>query len=62
MGHIRINSDKWDDVKKTWLVLESKTREGSTAVELKLRDSFGKEEHRVVASHQIEWLEGYDGF
>ena len=61
MDYIKINSDYWDDINKVWSVLEYHSRPNSTAVDLVLEDtSTGQTMHRVVASHQIEWLEAKD--
>lgn len=57
MKYIKIDSDNWDDVGKVWLVLEQFTKPTSTACQLILEDTSTKEvTHRVVSSHQIEWL------
>jgi hypothetical protein len=60
MDYIKIdNDDNWDN--KVWLVLEYHNNPNSTAVTLVLEDTNTKEvTHRVVASHQIEWLEAKD--
>ena len=55
-GYIRINCDNWDDAGKLWFVVEYKTRENSTAIDLTLKDSFGIIENRTVALNQIEWI------
>lgn len=58
MQYIRIDNDNWEDARKTWSVREYSTRENSTAVTLVLEDIETGEVHtRVVASHQIEWIE-----
>lgn len=58
MQYVRLDNDRWDDAGKVWSVLEYATRENSTAVTLVLEDTkTGEVETRVVASHQIEWLE-----
>ena len=61
MKYIKLHNDRWDDLNKVWVVLEYRTREDSTAVNLVLEDAYsGETTHRVVASHQIEWLEAKD--
>ena len=61
MDYIKIDNDKWDDLNKVWGVVEYSARPNSTAVNLVLEDtSTGQVVHRVVASHQIEWLEAKD--
>lgn len=61
MQYIKIDNDKWDDAGKVWAVLEYTTRPNSTGVSLLLEDIKTGEVHsRVVADHQIEWLEGKD--
>lgn len=56
-SYIRIDSDQWEDAGKIWFVLEYYQRENSTAVELTLKDFSGIIHRRVVANHQIEWIE-----
>lgn len=56
-SYIRLDNDKWEDVGKVWFVQEYCQRENSTAVELTLKDSSGIIHKRVVAKHQIEWIE-----
>lgn len=61
MDYIKIDNDQWNDLGKVWRVLEYHTRPNSTAVQLVLEDTTTNEVHtRVVASHQIEWLEAKD--
>ena len=61
MDYIKIDNDNWDDHNKVWAVLEYHTTPGSTAVRFVLEDTQTKETHeRVVASHQIKWLEAKD--
>jgi hypothetical protein len=58
MQYVRIDNDNWDDLGKVWAVHEYASRENSTAVTLILEDTETKEVHtRVVASHQIVWIE-----
>ena len=53
----RINSDQWQDVGKIFFVHSFDNRPNSTAVTLVLEDDDGNIHQRVVASHQIEWIE-----
>jgi len=53
----RINSDDWEDVGKVYFVHALNNRTNSTAVALVLEDDGGNIHKRVVASHQIEWVE-----
>ena len=60
MDYIRIDNDHWDS-NKVWVLLEYNPRPDSTGVHLILEDPDTKETaSRVVASHQIEWLEAKD--
>lgn len=61
MDYIKLNNDNWDDLNQVWLVLEYHSNLNSTAVSLVLEDTNTKEvTRRVVANHQIEWLEAKD--
>jgi hypothetical protein len=53
----RINSDSWEDAGKVYFVHSLKSRPNSTGVTLNLEDEDGNIFERVVASHQIEWLQ-----
>lgn len=53
----RINSDKWADAGKVFFVHSAETRPDSTATTLVLEDDDGNIHKRVVASHQIEWID-----
>jgi hypothetical protein len=53
----RIDSDSWEDAGKTYFVHSLKSRPNSTGVTLNLEDEDGNIFERVVASHQIEWVE-----
>lgn len=58
MQYIRLDNDKWDDAGKVWSVITYISRPDSTAVTLMLEDTeTGERCTRVVANHQIEWLE-----
>jgi hypothetical protein len=57
MNYVKIDNDKWEDANKVFYVHSSLNRVDSTAVELVLEDKDGNIHKRVVASHQIEWLE-----
>ena len=61
MQYVKLDNDKWDDAGVVWAVLEYASRPNSTAVNLVLENVKTGEVHsRVVANHQIEWLEGKD--
>ncbi len=53
----RIDNDKWMDLGKVFFVHSAESRKGSTAVTLVLEDDDGNIHKRVVASHQIEWID-----
>jgi hypothetical protein len=53
----RINSDSWEDAGKVYFVHSLKSRPNSTGVTLNLEDEDGNIFERVVASHQIEWID-----
>jgi hypothetical protein len=53
----RINSDSWEDAGKVYFVHSLKSRPNSTGVTLNLEDEDGNIFERVVASHQIEWVD-----
>ena len=59
MDYIRIDNDMWADLGTVYTVLEySKPQISSSAVHLVLENRETKEiTRRVVANHQIEWLE-----
>jgi hypothetical protein len=52
-----INNDKWEDVDKVYFVHSLQSRPNSTGVALSLEDENGNIHERVVAFHQIEWIE-----
>jgi mRNA-degrading endonuclease toxin of MazEF toxin-antitoxin module len=52
-----INSDKWEEMGKVYFVHSLATRKWSTAVTLSLEDDEGNITTKVVASHQIEWVD-----
>ena len=61
MDYIKLNDDNLNDRNKVWLVLEYHNNHNSTSVSLVLEDTDTKEViHKVVAHHQIEWLEAKD--
>lgn len=53
----RINSDEWRDAGKVYFVHSAESRKESTAVNLVLEDDDGNIHSRVIASHQIEWID-----
>ena len=52
-----INNDMWEDAGKTYFVHSLKSRPNSTGVTLNLEDEDGNISERVVAFHQIEWID-----
>jgi hypothetical protein len=56
MDYIVLNTDKWEDTGKKYRLISLLRREGSSATELVLEYE-GVQSSRVVAYHQIEWLE-----
>lgn len=61
MDYIKLNNDNWADLNQVWLVLEYHNNPNSTSVSLVLENTDTKEViHKVVAHHQIEWLEAKD--
>lgn len=53
----RFNNDQWEDAGKVYFVHSLATRPKSTAVTLTVEDDNGNIHERVVASHQIEWVD-----
>jgi cation diffusion facilitator CzcD-associated flavoprotein CzcO len=53
----RINNDEWHDVGKIYFVHSLKSQPNSTGVTLNLEDEDGNMSERVIASHQIDWIE-----
>lgn len=56
MLYIKLDSDHWDDIGQTYLVLKYKSRKNSTAVELELQTEHGQIQRRVVPEQWIEWV------
>ena len=52
-----LNTDMWEDLGVKYFVHAYNNRPNSTAVTLELEDPDGTMSTRVVASHQIEWIE-----
>jgi hypothetical protein len=52
-----INNDKWEDVDKVYCVHSLKSRPNSTGVTLNLEDQDGNISEKMVAFHQIEWID-----
>lgn len=52
----KLDTDRWDDA-GIYTVISSYRRANSTAVELLLERSDGTQVSKVVAVHQIEWIE-----
>jgi len=58
MDYIRINNNMSDDINVIYAVLEYNKPDDSTGVSLVLENCETKQIiHRIVAEHQIEWLE-----
>lgn len=53
----RLDTDRWDDIGEVYTVIYSYRRPNSTAVELLLEKSDGTQLSKVVAIHQIEWID-----
>lgn len=53
----KIDNDQWEDADKVYFVHSLKSRPNSTGVTLNLEDDDGNISERVVASHQIEWVD-----
>ena len=60
MDYIMLNTDEWEDVGKKYHLISLQRREGSTATELVLEHD-GVQSRRVVAYHQIEFVEEKSG-
>jgi len=59
--YVKFNTDNWDDLNKVYRLIECATRPESTGVSLVIEDIITKETiHRVVANHQIEFMEAKD--
>ncbi len=56
----RLDTDKWEDAGVEYIVHSYNRRENSTAVTLELEAPDGTISTKVVASHQIEWIEDED--
>lgn len=53
----KLDTDRWDDIGEVYTVISSYRRPNSTAVELLLEKSDGTPLSKVVAIHQIEWID-----
>ena len=56
MRYISIDSGKWEDVNRTYRVLQYEQRDNSTAVDLKLELEDGSILHRTFHNHFINWI------
>jgi len=56
MPKLRLDNDKWEDAGMLYDLISIKPRPDSTAVELTL-ECDGEQYQRVVAYHQIDWIE-----
>lgn len=57
MRRCRINNDDWADASVEYLVHHYVGNYGTTGVNIRLEAPDGTITDRVVASHQIEWIE-----
>jgi hypothetical protein len=53
----KLDNDRWEDAGVEYIVHSYNRRENSTAVTLELEAPDGTMSTKVVASHQIEWIE-----
>lgn len=53
----RLDTDMWDDAGVEYIVHSYKRRPNSTAAELELEAPDGTMSTRVIAFHQIEWID-----
>ena len=53
----KLNTDMWEDAGIEYIVHSYNNRANSTAITLGLEAPDGTMSTRVVASHQIEWIE-----
>lgn len=53
----RLDTDMWEDAGVEYIIHCYSRRENSTAVTLELEAPDGIMSTRIVASHQIEWIE-----
>lgn len=56
----KLNNDNWDDAGVIYIVHAYNNRAGSSGVSLELETPNGYHITRVVANHQIEWIEDED--
>jgi len=56
MDYVVLNTDRWEDAGKKYRLISLHRREGSTATELVVEYE-GVQTSRVVAYHQIEFIE-----
>lgn len=53
----RLNTDKWEDAGVVYTIHAMNSRSDSTAVTLELEAPDGTMSTKVVAHHQIEWID-----
>lgn len=59
--YVKFDTDMWDDHGRVYALLEYHPRPNSTAVSVVVEDTVtGEVKHRVIASHQIEFIEARD--
>lgn len=56
MRYISIDSGKWEDLNRTYRVLQYEQRDNSSAVDLKLELEDGSILYRTVPNHFINWI------
>lgn len=56
MDYVTLNTDNWEDAGKKYRLISLWRRDGSTATEVVLEHD-GVQSSRVVAYHQIDFLE-----
>ena len=59
--YVKFDTDMWDDNGRVYSIIEYVTRPNSTGVSVVVEDTLtGEVKHRVIASHQIEFIEAKD--
>lgn len=61
MMRCKLNTDMWDDAGIEYIVHSYKRRPDSAAAELELEAPDGTMSTRVIAFHQIEWIDEDEG-
>ena len=60
MKYCRLDTDMWDDAGVVYFVHSYERRPNSTGVRLELEHPDGSYHTKVVAFHQIEWIDDED--